>query len=68
MRVKLTTFRAGNRGSQRPGDVIEVPDDEAARLIADQSAVPVAAATERAVAGPAKNETRRNSGRSRRNR
>ena len=40
VRVKLLTGRAGSNFSQRPGDVITVPKDEARRLIESKQAVP----------------------------
>jgi len=41
MRVKLLVSRATVGGRQLPGDVIDVPRDEALRLIACRSAIPV---------------------------
>ena len=40
MRVKLTTGRVGNGFSQDPGQVIEVSDAEARRLLASGQAEP----------------------------
>lgn len=41
MKIKLLTSRAGPMGSQNVGDEIEVPDDEAERMIAAGQALPV---------------------------
>lgn len=43
MKVRLTTGRADGEGnSWEPGDEIEVPDDEAKRLLESGSAEPIA--------------------------
>ena len=56
MRVRLTTWRVCGHGTtQRPGQEIELPDDEAQRLIAAGSAVAVAAETETTTVAPAEN-------------
>lgn len=55
MKIKLLTSRATATGAQNRGDVIDVPDDEARRMIAGGQAQPVRRAKpERAVpkAGP----------------
>lgn len=53
MRVELLVDRAGPMGVQSAGDRIDVPDDEARRMIEAGQAAPVrAVAPERAVRQP----------------
>lgn len=53
MQVKLLVSRCGLAGAQNAGDVIDVPSDEATRMIAAGQAVPVRAVKkERAVRKP----------------
>lgn len=63
MRVKLTCGRVGIGFDQSPGDVIELPDAEARRMIEAGSAEPAARheesrARESAMAGPRENAAR----------
>jgi len=53
MIVRLCTGRAGLTGSNAPGDVIDVPDAEARRLLASGGAEPVTVEIEAAVDTPA---------------
>lgn len=61
MKVKLTTSRVGTGFNQACGDVIEVPADEAARMVAGELAVyverPAPAATRTADAPPQQTRT-----------
>lgn len=41
MQIRLLVPRAGIGFSQRPGDIIDVPDDEAVRMIKADQAEPV---------------------------
>lgn len=41
MRIRLTTGRATIDESQRFGDIIDLPEDEAVRLLNDGQATPV---------------------------
>lgn len=41
MQIKLLTSRASARGAQNRGDIIEVPNDEAIRMIEAGQAEPV---------------------------
>jgi len=38
MRIRLLTSRVGDRFSQQAGDVIDLPDDEARRLLVSEQA------------------------------
>lgn len=59
MLVELTTWRATERGVNRPGDVVELPDEEAASMIRTQQALPVAAVSpEAAVTAPTERRKR----------
>ena len=53
MQVELTSSRAGQGIDWWDGDIVELPTDEAMRLIAADQAKPVGRNTEAAVVGPA---------------
>lgn len=46
MRIELLTSRAGQTGADHAGDVIDVPADEATRLINSGQAIAVLAASD----------------------
>lgn len=56
MRIRLTTARTCWGSSQRPGDTIDLPEDEARRLVAAGAAEPAAAET--AATEPTENAAR----------
>jgi hypothetical protein len=60
MKIKLLTSRAGPEFAHAAGEIVDVPADEAARLIAADQAVPFAAtrAAEKAVKAKPRKETR----------
>lgn len=52
MKIKLLISRAAADGSQNAGDEIDVPSDEATRMIEAGQAVPVRSATKPETATP----------------
>ena len=61
MLIKLLTERSGQTGYHLEGDVIDVPDEEALRMIRSRQAEPVQpqSATRQPPAGPGRKPSRR---------